>query len=522
MSQENLKDLREMIKALYPAIYIVSYEEKRVINIIENLTKEKGMGHKLKIWSADIGLINSEGNKDGGDNLGDPVEMLSHIKKTPSDEKTIYILKDFDAFIEEELVQRSLRTLIEDSMIHVSIIILSPLLKLPPRLNKGVQVIEWALPTREERETIINYDKKSPSLDEDKRDKINKAMAGLTETEAVNVIARQAAIDKTQCVDIGLLNKEKLNIVKKNPVLEIYQPTDDDIFDNLGGWDHAKNFILRRKSCFSEESRQFGVDAPKGLLLFGVPGCGKSAFAKCVGHEYGLPVIKLSLATVMAQSGGIVGQAENWLTEAFKTIEAVAPCVVFMDEIEKGASGMESSGQSDAGMTSRMLSVFLDKLENRNSPFFVVATANNVRTLASEMVRPGRWDKLMFAGLPNSTEREQIFKIHLKKRGFDFEKIDLKVLAKETDTFTGVEIEQTVKDSIIEAFNSGKQKLSTNLLVQAAREITPQSKYKAESIQALVQWATHNGAKFVSSQESDGNAKVLQLVKPKDEKEENK
>jgi SpoVK/Ycf46/Vps4 family AAA+-type ATPase len=509
-----------MLKSLLPIIYIVSYEEKRIVKIIENLIKEKGMGHRLKLWSTDIGVVNDEGKKEGGDNLQDPIEILNHIKKTP-EEKTIYILKDFDAFIEDEVTQRHLRTLIEDSISHISIIILSPKLTIPIRLIKGIQVIEWSLPTFEEREMMISYDEKSSSLlNNDDKDRINKAMAGLTEYEVVNVIAKQLIIDKSKCVTVDLFNQEKLNIVKKNPVLEIYQPTDIDTFDNLGGWDNAKSFVMRRKNCFSEDSKKFGVDAPKGLLLFGVPGCGKSKFAKCIGHEYGLPVIKLSLATVMAQSGGIVGQAENWLAEAFKTIEAIAPCIVFMDEIEKGASGMESSGQTDGGMTSRMLTVFLDKLENRKSPFFIVATANNVNSLASEMVRPGRWDKLMFAGLPNSLEREQIFKIHLSQRKFKHDDIDLKLLVKETDSFTGVEIEQIVKDSIIEAFNIGKQKLTTALLLQAAREITPQSKYKAESIQSLIQWAEHNGAKFVSTQEADGIAKVLQLVKPinKDEK----
>lgn len=514
MSDKNVKDLKEMLKALYPLLYIVSYEEKRVISIVSDLLEEKGLEHKIKIWSSDIGLVNSDGVKEGGENLKDASEILSHIKQTPVNEKILYVLKDFDDWMEDGIVQRSLRSLAEDAKINVSIIILSPMLKLPPKLSKCIQVIEWALPNKSERDVIINYDKKAKTLlNEEDRDRMNKAMAGLTESEIVNVIARQAAIDKQKCVSIDLLNQEKLNIVKKNPVLEIYNPTEDDIFDSLGGWDNAKKFIIDRKNCFSEDSKSFGVDAPKGILFFGIAGCGKSKFAKCVGREYGLPVVILSIAKVMAQSGGIVGQAENWIAEAFRTIEAVAPCVVFMDEVEKGASGLESSGQSDGGMTSRMLTVFLDKLENRNAPFFVVATANNVHNLAPEMVRPGRWDKLMFAGLPNSNERKKIFEIHLKKRKFDYTEIDIEHLAKVTDTYTGVEIEQVVKDAIVLAFNNGKIPLTTNLLVAAANEITPQSKYKQESIQSLVRWAKNNGAKFVSSQESDGDVVVLQFKK---------
>src|SRR4030042_6051465 len=483
MSQENLQNLREMIKALYPVIYIVSYEEKRILNIIDNLLKERGFGQKLKTWSTDVGLLNSDGIKDGGDVLQDPVAILEHIKKTTENDKTVYILKDFDAYLPDDLVQRHLRTIVEDGLIHVTIIILAPIMNLPQRLSKSIQIIEWSLPTEDERNTIINYVKNAKNaLDNDQRDQINKAMAGLTEMEAVNVIARQAAIDKTKIVSIELLNAEKLNIVKKNPVLEIYQPKEDDNFMNLGGWDLAKLYIEKRKTCFSESSRNDGVEAPKGLLLFGVPGCGKSKFAKCIGYEYNLPVVILSLASVMAQSGGIVGQAENWLKEAFRTIEAVAPCVVFMDEVEKGASGMESSGQSDGGMTSRTLSVFLDKLENRNAPFFVVATANNVSSLSPEMVRPGRWDRIMFAGLPNTEERETIFKIHYKKRKKDNKKIDYRELALATDTFNGAEIEQIVKDSIIEAY-VGKRELNTGLILTVCHDMTPQSKSQGEKIQ---------------------------------------
>jgi ATP-dependent 26S proteasome regulatory subunit len=523
MSQENLKNLKEMIKALYPVIYIVSYEEKRILNIIDNLLKEKGFGQKLKTWSNDAGLVNSEGAKEGGDDLMDPVQMLEKIKNTPENEKTVYVLKDFDAFLPDDLVQRHLRTIVEDGLIHVNIIILSPLLTLPQRLSKSIQVIEWSLPTESERDTIINYVKNAKKvLTGEARDKVNKAMAGLTEMEAVNVIARQAAINKDEIVSIGLLNKEKLSIVKKNPVLEIYQPKFDDTFDNLGGWDLAKLFIEKRKTCFSEDSRAFGVEAPKGLLLFGVPGCGKSKFAKCIGYEYNLPVVILSLASVMAQSGGIVGQAENWLQEAFRTIEAVAPCVVFMDEIEKGASGMESSGATDGGMTSRTLSVFLDKLENRNADFFVVATANNVNSLSPEMVRPGRWDRIMFSGLPNTEEREVIFRIHLLKRKAKIEKIDFGKLASITDAYNGAEIEQIVKDGYIEAY-VGKRELNTNLLMTVCKEMTPQSKSQGEKIQALIKWATDNGAKFVSSSKADGDVQVLQLIETKsDEKKQEK
>lgn len=521
MSIQNEQDLKEMIKALFPVIYVVTYEENRIVDKISDilqskdiLTKDKVIP-KLKIWSQDMGLVDIEKKPLGDEKLADPYEILEHIKKTPKDERVVYVLKDFDPFLNDNLMQRYFRSFTEDSMVNVCIIILSPILNLPQRLIKCIPIIEWSLPTYEEREAILEYHKDSKnSLKEEQRDKIIKAMAGLTELEAINVIARQSAIDKSLVLDIELLNKEKLAIAKKNPVLEIYQPTETDKFSNLGGWDNAKEFITKRRDCFSEEFIKFGGDPIKGVLLFGIPGCGKSLFCQCIGYEFGLPVIKLSLAAVMAQSGGVVGQSENWLREAFRTIEAVAPCIVFMDEIEKGAAGMESSGQSDAGMTSRTLSIFLDKLQNRSAPFFVVATANNVRSLPAEMVRPGRWDRLMFVGLPNIEERKKIINIHLNKRGFDSKEIDLDFLSKSTDTYTGAEIEQVIKDSIIEAFISKRKKLTTEILIETAKTVVPQSKYQSETIQDLIRWADKNGALNVSTGKADGEtANILKIVK---------
>lgn len=521
MSIQNEKEIKEMIKALFPIIYIVTYEEKRVVEKISEilqgkdiLTKDKVVP-KLKIWSHDIGLINIDNRPEGDSKLSDPIEILEHIKKTPENDRVIYILRDFDPFLNDNLVQRYFRTFTEDSMVNVCIIILSPILNLPQRLIKCIPIIEWSLPTYDERSTILEYHKDSKNnLGEEQRDKIIKAMAGLTELEAINVIARQSAIDKKLILDIDLLNKEKLAIAKKNPVLEIYQPNETDKFTNLGGWDNAKEFITKRKSCFSEDFVKFGGDPIKGVLLFGIPGCGKSLFCQCIGYEFGLPVIKLSLAAVMAQSGGIVGQSENWLREAFRTIEAVAPCIVFMDEIEKGAAGMESSGQSDGGMTSRTLSIFLDKLQNRSAPFFIVATANNVRSLPAEMVRPGRWDRLMFVGLPNIEERKKIIEIHLNKRGFNLNNIDVDFLSKATDTYTGAEIEQVIKDSIIEAFISTRKKLTTEILMQTVKTVVPQSRYQSDTIQGLIRWADTNGALNVSSGEADGEtANILKIVK---------
>ncbi len=530
MSKQNEEKLKRLIKALYPVIYLQTFEEKRILNIIDKVIKElkdtdktkKQQPRKLKTWSADAGLINADGS--GSDTeCTDPTQILGLIKASPENERVVYVLKDFDAYLDDDLVQRHIRSIIEDGLIHVTIIILTPIMNLPIRLQKCISILKWSLPTEEERNGIIAYVKDSNKrLSDKERGDINKAMAGLTEWEAVNVIALQAAIDKKQIVSIDLLNQEKLEIVKKNPVLEIYQPKKHDTFANLAGWNKAKEFILKRKNCFSEDFIQFsGGDAPKGLLLFGVSGCGKSQFAKCIGYEYKLPVVILSLASVMAQSGGIVGQSENWLKQAFDTIEAVAPCVVFMDEIEKGASGMDSSGESDGGMTSRTLTVFLDKLENRNAPFFVVATANSVDKLSSEMVRLGRWDKLMFAGLPNSAEREDVFKIHLNKRNINTKSIDWARLSKKTDTWTGAEIEQSVKETIVESY-CAKKPISTSMILNTCNEITPQSKYQSERIQNLIRWAEENGAKYVSSQKADGEtAKVLTLVK-KDNVDEKK
>lgn len=524
MSKENEKELFEMIKALYPIVYIVSHEERRILDAIDKILQSKELlkrdkiAPEMKVWSEDLGICDKD-NKviDNREELKDPVILLDYIKKTDPNKWIIYVLRDFDTFLSNTLIQRYFKTFIQENMINICIIVLTPILNLPQRLIKTIPIIEWALPTYEERESILamhKNTKKNLYPDSIKKDQIIKSMAGFTEEELTNLLARQTAVDKSEILSIELLNKEKLAIAKKNPVLEIYQPTDFDRFEYLGGWDNAKSFINDRKNCLSEDFIKFGGDPLKGMLLFGIPGCAKSLFCKCLGYEFGLPVIKLSLAAVMAQSGGIVGQSENWLKEAFNTIEAIAPCILFMDEIDKGAAGMESSGQSDAGMTSRTLSILLDKLENRSAQYLIVATANNVKKLPAEMVRPGRWDRLMFAGLPTLTERKQIFNVHLHKRGFKIDDININLLAGMTEDYTGVEIEQIVKDSIIKAFNSNRKKLTTEILSETVSTIIPQSKLRYDSINELVNWAEQNGALNVSNEKSNGSTSVLKIAKP--------
>lgn len=522
MSKRNEEDLKLLLKALYPIIYIVSYEEKRIINTIDKirLDPDSGLKYKICIWSQDLGLMDDEGRKNV-EQLSDTIAILKHIRDTERKEKTVYILKDYDQHMEDELIQRHLRTIGEGGNIRCHIIILSPILNLPTRLEKSIQIIEWDLPDKEERNNIISFDKKARNekiLSLEEREKVNKAMAGLTETEAVNCIAKQAAIDKSKVVTVELLNREKLQIIKKNPVLEIYIPRSDDNFDSIGGWDRAKGYITKVRKVYSEKARAFGIESPKGVLLFGIPGCGKSKFAKCIGYELVFPVITMDIGRVFSSR---VGDSETNMRQALKTIEAVAPCVVFLDEIEKGASGVDSSGQSDAGVTARVIGSFMIWLQDREGDIFVIATANDPTALPAAFTRSGRWDSLMFVSLPTQIERESIFKIHLAKRRKEIKKFEISKLAKAADTFAGAEIENVVKMALIDAFDADSD-LTNRFLFNRIQYTTPLAKYRSKDIHGLIEWARVNNAETVSSVEADGEVKVLQLVKKgdKDEKGE--
>jgi SpoVK/Ycf46/Vps4 family AAA+-type ATPase len=271
--------------------------------------------------------------------------------------------------------------------------------------------------------------------------------------------------------------------VRKSGVLEYYDAS--ETMQDVGGLDLLKDWLRKRRAAFSQEARAFGLPAPKGVLLLGVQGTGKSLSAKAIANLWNLPMLRLDVGRVF---GSLVGASEANMRAAIRTAEAVAPCILWIDELEKGFAGVQGSGVSDSGTTARVFATFLTWMQDKRAPVFVVATANDVSQLPPELLRKGRFDEIFFIDLPTAAEREQIFAIHLRKRGRDPQHYDLKRLAAATEGFSGAEIEQVVVAGLFTAFDAGRE-LTTDDMLEEVRHTVPLAVMMREEIEELRTWA---------------------------------
>ena len=315
-------------------------------------------------------------------------------------------------------------------------------------------------------------------------EKLVQAVQGLTLSEAENTFAR--AIVQNGTLDIGAIDvilKEIKQIIRKSRLLEYFEVREE--FAHIGGLELLKEWLGKRGKAFSEEARRYGLPQPKGLLLLGVQGCGKSLTCKAISALWKLPLLRLDMGSIF---GGIVGQSEENMRRAIKTAEAVAPCILWLDEIEKGMAGTQSSNISDGGTTARVFSTFLTWLQEKTKPVFVAATANTISMLPPELLRKGRLDEIFFVDLPNAAERREIFSIHLMKRMRDPAHFGLEELSALSSGYSGAEIEQTVAEALSEGFNQGRE-ISQDDLKKALGALVPLSKTMREDIENLRKWA---------------------------------
>ena len=272
--------------------------------------------------------------------------------------------------------------------------------------------------------------------------------------------------------------------MRKAGILEIIEPKETAA--DIGGLSYLKTWLAKRKRAFTPEAVAYGLPAPKGVLIIGIPGTGKSLTAKAAASILERPILKLDAGRLFA---GIVGESEANLRRAIQTAEAIAPCILWIDEIEKGMSGSRGSGATDGGTSARVFGSFISWLQDKTSPVFVVATANDISQLPPELLRKGRFDELFFVDLPEASEREAIWRIHLAARGRDPEAFDIDGFVKASDGFTGSEIEQAVIDALFDSFDAGAE-LSGGALDLAVRRAVPLSSTMAEDVRALRKWAT--------------------------------
>jgi ATP-dependent 26S proteasome regulatory subunit len=482
-------EIQVLIRAKYPILYIVSWEERRVEEAVNQVCRD--LKRTLHVWSVTQGIkppIPRPGGAPRTSSLSPELEILAQLHEAP--EGSVFLLKDFHPYLKDYRVVRLLRDLAARMRGRSqALILLAPSLILPQDLEKDVTVVEFPLPSGDDISAMLDQvteavkDNKNldTTLTAVMRERVIKSAQGLTMDEIESVFAR-SLVEKKR-FDLDAILQEKKQIIRKSGLLEYYAP--DSGIKDVGGLDLLKAWLDKRTKTFSDRARDFGIPAPKGILLLGVQGCGKSLVAKAVAEHWNLPLLKLDVGRIF---GSLVGQSEENIRKAIRTAESVAPCVLWADELEKGFAGAGASGVSDSGTTARVFATFLTWMSEKTKPVFMIATANDVTALPPEMLRKGRFDEIFFVDLPDEGEREQVFTIHLNKRKRDLNTFNLKALAKATDGFSGAEIEQVVVGALYIAYDADRDLLQKDLISEA-KAVVPLSVMMSEEIDELRTWA---------------------------------
>jgi SpoVK/Ycf46/Vps4 family AAA+-type ATPase len=498
------RELDTLIKAIYPLIYIQTFEEERAKNALRDITKTKGM--TMYEWTIANGLRSVGGQTEDSkkkeySQMNDPSAILMFIAQHK--ESSLFLLKDFHAFMKDAEVIRSMRDIVNDTVVNTDvykpIVISSPVLTIPTEIEKLTHVVQFALPGPVEIKAVLNDALQMCALDitEDHQNNVVKACQGLTVEEIYNILSK-SFVEKG-AFDISIILEDKKQVIQKSGVLEYYENLEE--FANVGGLELAKSYIQKRTSSFTEEAKAYGIPEPKGVLILGVQGCGKSLLCKAISGLWEIPLIKMDVGRIMS---GLVGSSEENMRKALKTAEAISPCVLWLDEIEKALSGSGSSNFSDGGTTARVMSTMLTWLNEKTAPVFVVATANSVLQLPPELLRKGRFDEIFYVGLPYEEERKEIFNIHLTKKKRDPANFDVAALAASTDQFSGAEIEQAIIDAMHDSFHDNVE-VDTDHILKAIGKAVPLAITMREAIAQTRQWCSER-ARFASPYEEAAHA----------------
>lgn len=483
---KSYEHLLHLSRAGAGALHIASYEWERVRGHVIGVAKDLGL--PLKVWSQTGGLqsCSVEGALKVEDGTAvDPLELLRQIHG--ADHGGVWLLEDFQPFLRDEhhTLLRWLREIARLPATPRKLVVLStPLPGLPLDLRKEVPTVELELPGLDDLRVVLQEAAAGLGVRASADEALLDAARGLTVMEARLAFGKAAAeLGRLDHGAVPLVAQEKERIIKQSEVLEYY-PTDARMAD-VGGLDQLKEWLERRGRAFGAGARDFGLDAPKGVLLLGVQGCGKSLLAKAVAATWQFPLLRFDMGKVF---GGIVGQSEGNIRTALRVAQALAPCVLWIDEIEKGLAGMGSSDQTDGGTTARVVGTLLTWMQEKRDPVFVVATANRIEMLPPELLRKGRFDEIFFVDLPAGDIRKEILAIHLRKKRRDPAAYDLNDLVARSVGFSGAELEEAVREGLYNAFAEGRE-LHTEHIAHALDGTFPLSRTMREQIEGLRQWA---------------------------------
>ena len=472
-----------LLKARYPIIYISTNEEERIEYLIKYCAKK----YVIRTYYSWDFVDGYQGNpNDIGFAARNPLEALDLVDKLTAETASLFVLKDYDNFLKDFSVVRKLKNLSRSLKTQPkNIIVVSSEINIPDSLKEFVTVLEFPLPSYSE--ILEELNRLISSLQQEIRPDILNDIAvacqGLS-LERIRrvlskVIAKYGEIDASSP---DLILQEKKQIIQQTQLLE-FCLTDKNISD-LGGLDNFKDWLKLRAKAFSQEAVNYGLPYPKGLLLVGVQGTGKSVAAKIIAHEWRLPLLRLDFGRLFAS---LIGQSEQRVRKVIEIAEAISPCVLWVDEIDKAFAGAQSSG--DSGTTSRVLATFITWLSEKTTPVFVVATANNIEFIPPEILRKGRFDEMFFLTLPTREEREAIFQVHLKKyRPDSIENFQVPLLGQLSKDFSGAEIEQVVIEAMRLGFNENREFNNEDILV-SIQNLVPLARTKSKEIDQLKAWS---------------------------------
>ena len=486
-------ELALFLKARYPIIYINTIEEDRVEYVIRKNVKTN-LNRSIYSWDFVDGYTNNPNNE--GFAKRNPLQALELVERLNAETPALFLLKDFNRFLTDLSISRKLRNISRILKLQPkTIIIIGSDLTIPKELQDLITVLQFQLPLEDEISQELNRlinslnIKVEPQLFEN----LTRACQGLSLERIRRVLSKIIATYKT--IDdnsIAVLLNEKKQIISQTEILE-YCSVNEKIM-NLGGLDNLKDWLKKRKTAFGIQASNYGLPTPRGLLLIGIQGTGKSLTAKAIANDWQLPLLKLDVGKLF---GGIVGESESRLRQMINVAETISPCILWIDEIDKAFTNTESKG--DSGTSNRVLATFISWLSEKTKPVFVISTANNIDLLPLEIIRKGRFDEIFFLDLPKKDEREEIFKIHLQDfRPNSWKSFDYSKLAKLSESFSGAEIRQSIIEGMYHAFYE-KREFTTDDICLALKELIPLANLESEQMKRLQNWASSGRIRSASS-----------------------
>nr|YP_009497669.1 hypothetical protein ycf46 [Astrosyne radiata]AWT40382.1 hypothetical protein ycf46 [Astrosyne radiata] len=483
------------LRARYPVIYINTLEEERLEYVLRN-NLEVNLNRNIYSWDFIDGYKNNNLNIENFSQKN-PFQALEVIEKINFQLPTLFLLKDFNQFLKDFSISRKLRNMTPLLKLHIkTILISSSHLNFPKELKELITWINFDLPGKKEiyleLERLIyklNLTKNLPTI---LFQQLVFSCQGLSLERIRRVFAKillsYKTIDKNS---IFIFLNEKKQIVNQTDILEYYSV--NDTFVNLGGLKVLKEWLKKRKIAFNFDALKYGLPIPRGLLLIGIQGTGKSLVAKYVSNKWKLPLLKLDVGKLFA---GIIGESESRLRKMIKLTESISPCVLWIDEIDKAFTNQEH--HLDSGTNSRILGTFISWLSEKTKPVFLLATANNIDFLPLEILRKGRFDEVFFLDLPQKFERKEIFEIHLQVfRPNNWKSYNSKKFADLSESFSGAEIKQTIIDAMYEGFYK-KREFTTTDVCTSIQDLIPLANFESKQINKLKNWALSGQIRLAS------------------------